>query len=380
MTELVSHQFPHPELTLLQANDEKPNHSSIKLLHKQINANAMSIPSVQGSGTHGHLFLTVSAAAYQVFANVGFNLPTHPGPAPVHAAAATAAAITETNRQYSANLKEFQVFTSTEASLSKQLIAAVPSTYIDELSHEELGFANVSTLALLTHLDTTYGTITADDLTANLKALDRAWSTEQPIEDLWLQLRACRLFAATRDPITEATAVRSAIANLENTGEFIDALKDWRKIPDADRDIARLKTEFNRADTDRLRNLTTRTAGFAGAATQPPNATPAPTLAEIAAAAVAAAAAERPPPSGARGLSTLAYCWSHGLGPNPEHTSPLCRHKKPGHKDNATVCNMLGGCNTIHRRHSEIALMRETEQAHPNRRRRQQTDPRTGTD
>jgi hypothetical protein len=107
--------------------------------------------------TRGHLSLTISDASYQAFANVAFDVPLHPGQAPVHAPAATAASITETNHQYSSNLKEFQVYTSTEASLRKQLIAAVTSTFIH----------------------TTYGIITAGDLTANLKELNRVRATHR---------------------------------------------------------------------------------------------------------------------------------------------------------------------------------------------------------
>jgi hypothetical protein len=59
MTKAVSDQFPHPELSPLQINEEKPNNASLKLLHKELNANAMSISSLCGSGQRGHLPLTV---------------------------------------------------------------------------------------------------------------------------------------------------------------------------------------------------------------------------------------------------------------------------------------------------------------------------------
>jgi hypothetical protein len=39
------------------------------------------------------------------------------------------------------------------------------------------------------------------------------------------------------------------------------------------------------------------------------------------------------------------YCWSHGLGINQQHTSPMCTFKKDGHIDTATANNMQGGCN-----------------------------------
>jgi hypothetical protein len=340
MTESVSHQFPHPTLTTLQSIEGKPNHASLKLLHKELNANGMSIPSVRGSGQHGHLSLIISNATYLALANLPFQAPVHPGPAPEHTPAATGPQITETNRQYASNLKEFQVYTSVEASLRKQLIAAVPSTFIDELSDDVLGYANTTTLALLNHLDTTYGTISADDLDQNLTDLHRPWSTEQPIEDLWKQLRACLTFAHDIDPISAATAVRAATQNLEKTGVFSDAIKDWRKLPEEQHTIAQLKTHFNRADKERHRTLTTRDGGYAGAATYPATEPNQPRALA--------------PPQGS--LDRLHYCWSHGLGPNNRHTSRNCQTKAPGHRDEATATNMLGGCNNIHRRRGEEAI------------------------
>ena len=35
------------------------------------------------------------------------------------------------------------------------------------------------------------------------------------------------------------------------------------------------------------------------------------------------------------------YCWSCGAG---NHGSGTCTKKKPGHKNNATFRNMMGGC------------------------------------
>ena len=39
----------------------------------------------------------------------------------------------------------------------------------------------------------------------------------------------------------------------------------------------------------------------------------------------------------------LFYCWSHGFGTNPDHTSCKCNRKKEGHIDSATKRNRQGG-------------------------------------
>ena len=37
------------------------------------------------------------------------------------------------------------------------------------------------------------------------------------------------------------------------------------------------------------------------------------------------------------------YCWSHGYLVDPRHNSKNCRNKKPGHQDNATRADNMGG-------------------------------------
>jgi hypothetical protein len=37
------------------------------------------------------------------------------------------------------------------------------------------------------------------------------------------------------------------------------------------------------------------------------------------------------------------YCWSHGYQVGLNHTSANCTKKAPGHKDNATNANIMGG-------------------------------------
>jgi hypothetical protein len=309
----------------------------------------MSVPSIRGNGTHGHLALIISPADYLVLSpDAPFIPPVHHGSAPVHAPGATSAQITETNRQFKADTIKFNIYTSIEANLKKLLLQAVPATYIDELRDDIYSFANVRTLTILAHLDTTYGQISSDDLDANLEDLHRTWNSSQPIEDLWHQIRACRLFADDIDPISELTAIRTALLNLEKTVLFTDVLKDWCKRPEVEHTLANLKSDFNRADKERHRSTTIRDAGFAGAASTScataANDSPAPTL--------------PPATTSDPGLSGLHYCWSHGLGPNVSHTSASCRTKLPGHRDDATANNMLGGCNTIHRRHGEHAAPR----------------------
>jgi hypothetical protein len=69
------------------------------------------------------------------------------------------------------------------------------------------GFAKVTTLDLLEHLEETYGTVIPDDLDKNLANLCKVWTSYQPIEDLFLQLHIAQDFAANTNPITDASII-----------------------------------------------------------------------------------------------------------------------------------------------------------------------------
>jgi hypothetical protein len=161
--------FPHPELTPIPA-DAKPDYSSLKIIHHQLNANAMAVPSALGGGQHGHLPLVIPAAQFNAIpGTVAWQDPVHPGRNPIFPVAApTAAQIAVVERQYKHDMEAFKCCSTTQAMLKRILIAAVPDTYIKILKDEYFGYANVTTLAILTHLDLTYGTVTADDLNDNM--------------------------------------------------------------------------------------------------------------------------------------------------------------------------------------------------------------------
>jgi hypothetical protein len=233
----------------------------------------------------------------------------HPGPASVHSDAPTGPQTTETNRQYKADLKEYMTYLAVEAHLLTQ---AIPGVYLEALNHDVLGFATTTRLAILTHLDTTYDTVTSDDLNQNPKDLTLPWNSTQPLEDLWTQVGNCCTFAADHNPITEAAVVRFTIENLDQSGVFLDAMKDWRKVADGAHTLANLQVPFTTADRERLRQLTPRAAGYHAAT-------------DTSAAANPAINQFPPAPDHANTNPQLQYyCWSHGLGPNPAHTSATC--------------------------------------------------------
>jgi hypothetical protein len=260
--------------------------------------------------------------------------PVHPGAAPNHPAGATAPQITEINRQFLADQKEFALYISVAANLKRQLIKAVPAIYLAALRDPINNFSRVSVLNILDHLDTTYGTITSDDLAKNLQNMHREWSSTQPLEALWDNINQCRHMALALDPISDRAAVQAALDNLDRSGVFIDAVKFWRLRPEVDRTYANIRAHFTLADLERQRELTAKSAGYHGTA-------------------LAATGNTQGPPA------TIVYCWTHGCNVHGKgHNSADCTKRATGHNPAATYLNMLGGNNTIRRLNNEKPIFK----------------------
>jgi hypothetical protein len=180
MTSPISTSFIFTTPVLTKING-KPTRATLQILQKQLNANAMSVQSQRGGGQHGHLQLVLTDAAYTTMTGVAFVMPVHPGAVPIHLPAATTAQITETNRQFSGNLAEFNLVAKLHTALKALLIAAVDDVYIAELCHDTMEYANVPVHDLLAHLSSTYGAITFTQLDTNLALLDADFNPDEPM-------------------------------------------------------------------------------------------------------------------------------------------------------------------------------------------------------
>ena len=263
----ITDSFPNDTLTLLPT-DRNPSAKDIRLLRKEILANALSIPSQRGGGQLGHAAVCMLLGDYNALpaATAAWVDPVHPGVAPLIPAQATAAQISEINRQFKSDTDEFTTYKATEAALHKCVLAAVPNCCMAILEDELFGYANVSPRDILTHLIVTHSVVTQDDLTDNTNTMKTDWDPATPLETLWTQLRKAQLFAANHDAISDNTLMRTALELLEKSGVFTDTLKDWRKRAPVTQTLANLKLDFTTADRERLRPLTSRTAGYANAA------------------------------------------------------------------------------------------------------------------
>jgi len=359
--------FPYQTLSVVAVLPGAPTYESLRLLQRELNANASSVSTLRGDGLSGHLVLTCPTAVFTALAgDLEFDVPVHPGQAPVltglDAAASNAAQYVHANA-----LRDFQVYNLTSNALKAQLLQACPSIYLRALEHAHFGLTRVTPLEILTHLMTTYGQITPADALANGAALHTPfWNPPEPIETLFQTLQDRLDYAAAANaPISDATATQAAYNNLEATGLFRTYCETWRATPT--QTFAACATFFKKADLDRQR-VTAGAHGYTSnhlanaAISRDENAVLRFELMEVREALAHANAVKtatneqrleaenqqlraqlKQRPVGATPGNTKGYCYTHGTTKDPSHTSATCLHRAPGHQEKATFRNKMGG-------------------------------------
>jgi hypothetical protein len=283
----------------------------------------------------------------------------------------------------------YRTYHNVDQAIKKLLIEAFDDAYLNALSDEIVGYANCTSLQILTHLLTYYAMIAPTELTQNYERLNTPYDPNQPIETLFQQIQDARAFAvAGGQPYGASMIVNVAYTLVFNTGLYPDACREWQSRAIAAKTWAQFKIDFATAHREfRLTNQTAHQSGFhsanmmiehgrdesmnetAEAIAQLATATASyrgmvATLTttnaklanqlEAAHALIAQLKSEiatltikiKPVWKGQRPTRTKnndSYCWSRGYQVAKSHTSATCNVRKTGHQETATKVDTMGG-------------------------------------
>jgi hypothetical protein len=128
----------------------------------------------------------MTAAEYLVIAGAdnAFTAPLPPTPL-LHAAGATGPQISKAVRLHKELLDKFQLYHNIDKALRNQLITATPAVFLQAIKDPTLGFGQRTCLDLLSHLRSTYGEITPEELDQITIRMSAAWHPPTAIEDLF---------------------------------------------------------------------------------------------------------------------------------------------------------------------------------------------------
>jgi hypothetical protein len=155
----------------------------------------MSVASCEGGGRHGHLGIIMNNEEYFAIAVDVFPVPANPGPSAAVVAGMTAAVIAETTRLHREATQVYRTYHNADQAIKKLLIEAFDDAYLNALFDEIVGYANCTSLQILTHLLTYYTMIAPTELTQNYERLNTPYDPNQPIETLFQKIQDARAFA-----------------------------------------------------------------------------------------------------------------------------------------------------------------------------------------
>jgi hypothetical protein len=210
--------FPHSSLPKVTG---EPTFEDLKVIRRLLNTNAMSVLSYIGVGRHGHLGIIMTNEEYFAIAADVFPIPDNPGALADIVAGMTAAVIAEMTRLHRDATQVYRTYHNVDQAIEKLIIEAFDDVYLNALSDKDVGYANCTSLQLLTHLLTYYAMIAPTELTQNYERLNKPYDPNQLIETLFQQIQDARAFAvAGGKPYGNALIINVAYTLIFNTGFF----------------------------------------------------------------------------------------------------------------------------------------------------------------
>jgi hypothetical protein len=126
---------------------------------------------------------------------------------------------TKVTCQYNSDLLAFELYTRVSNALKQQLLLSVSSSFLCALEDPTFGFMAATQLAMIQHLDSTYGTLTPEEQEVNRLELSRPWNPDSPIEELWASVNnILRLARNGHANILEVTTITILLAMFETSG------------------------------------------------------------------------------------------------------------------------------------------------------------------
>jgi hypothetical protein len=132
----------------------------------------MSVASYEGGGRHGHLGIIMTNEEYFTISVDVFPVPNKPVPSAAVVAGMTASVIAETTRLHREATQVYRTYHNVDHAIKKLIIESFDDAYLNALSDKIVGYANCTSLQLLTHLLTYYPMIAPTELTQNYERLN----------------------------------------------------------------------------------------------------------------------------------------------------------------------------------------------------------------
>ena len=179
-----------------------------------------------GNGRLGLLYLTVTPEVYNTLSQTRFIPPVNPGPTTEYPDNATQFQIRAVDKAHASATKLFNQYDACYRALKQLLIGAVDDMFINILSDPHVGYANETTLRLLTHLYNTYEKTNPRDLRKNAKIMNEVIDLNLPIETFFRRIEDCVDYAtAGKTPFSPEQVVNSSFYTVQKSGVITEDIR-----------------------------------------------------------------------------------------------------------------------------------------------------------
>ena len=224
------------------------DYMSLKIIKDELKANAASINSDLGGGTHGHLGLVMDPIEYALISNVPYDRLTQPPPL-IIAPGTTQYNATREREDHKEAVRLYREMIALEKYLTKLISHAIPSTFLKSFRNRSSNAITTTIPIILSALFQTYGLIPEEELLTkenNLRA--KVFDIVEPLIILYNEVEDLQeLAVAAQNPYSDPQIINLGIKLIKNMCDFEKGLTTWYDLPLADQTWIRFKTHFNTA-------------------------------------------------------------------------------------------------------------------------------------
>ena len=142
-----------------------PTYEYMKNLNAYLNSCSSVMDCNLGCGKLGYLVLTAQPAVFNTYCGMLFVTARNPGIHPVMPDPAPMTAIlSELVRMHNHHVRLFNEYHTVDRACKKVFSKLIPEKFYKSLSSRIIGFANVTSLKILTHLITEYAELEEEDV------------------------------------------------------------------------------------------------------------------------------------------------------------------------------------------------------------------------
>ena len=239
--------FEYQDLTKIHG---KPDIDSLVTIFKEIKRNSQKVPSKLGGGRLGYLGLVLDAVTYGTIPNSApFVRPVRPPPFAPSSPRLTQAEVLREKAAHDELVRIYNECNTIEDALKNQIIKAIPSVYLDPLRDADTDMIHSTIPQMITFLQRNYCKLTPEQVLARETTLQSMiHNPEDPVDVVFNKVSAfynlCTIAGKT---ITDAQLVDYAYIIFNRCAVFADELIKWNAKDPADKTYDELKKHMRKA-------------------------------------------------------------------------------------------------------------------------------------